>query len=72
MGTKAGIKKAKWIFTHDSYKMKGTKAYCRVNVKDAWHSYSKTHQKHPDGAVATARSPIPFRDPAEFGDGCLA
>ena len=23
--------------------MKGTKAYCRVNVKEAWHSYSKTH-----------------------------
>ena len=43
-GPRPGIaKKAKWIFTHDSYKMKGTKAYCRVNVKEAWHSYSKTH-----------------------------
>lgn len=43
-GPRPGIaKKAKWIFTHDSYKMKGKKAYCRVNVKDAWHSYSKTH-----------------------------
>merc|ERR1711871_1877900 len=43
-GPRPGIaKKAKWIFTHDSYKMKGKKAYCRVNVKNAWHSYSKTH-----------------------------
>ena len=43
-GPRPGIaKKAKWIFTHDAYKMRGAKAYCRVIVKDAWHSYSKDH-----------------------------
>jgi hypothetical protein len=43
-GPRPGIaKKAKWIFTHESYKMKGKKAFCRVNVKNAWHSYSTTH-----------------------------
>jgi hypothetical protein len=41
-GERPGIaKKAWWIFTHDTYKMRGQTAYCRVNVADAKLSHSK-------------------------------
>jgi hypothetical protein len=44
-GERPGIaKKAFWIFTHDTYKMNGQTAYCRVNVADAEHS---SHSVHP-------------------------
>merc|ERR1711871_321600 len=40
-GERPGIsKKAFWIFTHDTYNMRGQQVYCRVNVKKAIHSDS--------------------------------
>jgi hypothetical protein len=43
-GPRSSIAKdAKWIFTHESYKMSSKRAYCRVSVRDAWLSHSKKH-----------------------------
>jgi hypothetical protein len=40
-GVRPGIsKKAFWIFSHDTYNMRGQQVYCRVNVKKAIHSDS--------------------------------
>merc|ERR1711871_429165 len=40
-GERPGIsKKAFWIFTHDTYNMRGQQVYCRVNVKKAVYSDS--------------------------------
>lgn len=36
-------KSARWIFSHSTTKNANTKTYCRVDTRNAWHSYDMAH-----------------------------
>jgi hypothetical protein len=60
-GERPGIaKKARWIFTHDTYKMRGQTAYCRVKVNDVKLSASE----HPSSTRWSCKSNEHLQAPA--------